>query len=324
MHAVTVVRPGEADALTWTEVPDPELAPGEVLIEVAAAGVNRADVLQRQGRYPPPPGAPVYPGLECSGRIVDVGADVTGWAVGDYVCALLAGGGYAERVAVDAAMLLPIPAGVDIAEAAALPEAACTVWSNLFSLAGLAAGESVLIHGGASGIGTFGVQLAHVRGATVITTARAAKHAAVHDLGADVVIDYATEDFVTEVHKATDGRGVDAVLDLVGGPYLGRNIEALAPDGRLVVIAVQGGATAALDLAAMMTKRAVVAATTLRARPSEQKASIVSDVRERVWPLLGIGVIRPVIYRTMPMSEAAQAHRLLESGEHIGKIVLVR
>lgn len=310
--------------LAWAEVPDPAPGEDEVLIDIAATAVNRADVLQRQGAYPPPPGAPPYPGLECSGRIAAVGSAATGWHVGDEVCALLPGGGYAERVTVAARTLLPIPAGVGLVEAAALPEAACTVWSNVFMLAGLRAGEVVLLHGGASGIGTFAIQLARARGAIVCTTASVGKHAVLKELGAELVVDYRTDDFVSEVRSATAGGGADVVLDIVGGPYLTRNVEALAPDGRLVVIAVQGGGTAQLNLATMMGKRITVAATTLRSRPPEQKARIVQEVRDRVWPLLADGSVRPVVDRVLPMEQAADAHRVLEASAHVGKIVLVR
>ena len=322
MHAVTISEPGGPDVLTWAEVPDPVPQPGEVVIEVAATAVNRADLLQRQGFYPPPPGAPAYLGLECSGRIAALGSEVAGWAVGDEVCALLAGGGYAELVAVPAGQVLPVPGGVSLADAAALPEVACTVWSNVFAIGRLEAGDSLLVHGAASGVGTFAVQLAHAVGATVYGTARAAKHEAVRALGADVLVDYTTADFVPAVREATDGRGVDVVLDIIGAKYLARNIDVLAPGGRLLVIGLQGGITAELNLGALMGKRGSIAANTLRARPVAEKAGIVAAVRDHVWPLIADGKVRPVIDRVLPITEAAEAHRIVEANEHVGKVVL--
>ena len=311
MHAITVPEPGGPDALVWTEVPDPEPGPGEVLIEVAATAVNRADLLQRQGHYPPPPGAPPYPGLECSGTVA---------GSGEQVCALLAGGGYAERVVVPAGQLLPIPRGLSVAEAAALPEVACTVWSNVVHLARLSAGETLLVHGGGSGIGTFAIQLGVALGARVLTTARAAKHDRLRELGADVTIDYTTEDFV-EVARAEGG--ADVILDIMGAAYLRRNVEALAPDGRIATIGMQGGRVAELDFGALVAKRGSISATALRSRPVEQKAAIVRGVREQVWPLVESGAIRPVIDRTLPMAQAAEAHRVVEAGDHIGKVLLL-
>jgi putative PIG3 family NAD(P)H quinone oxidoreductase len=323
VHAVTIERPGGPDVLTWSDVPDPECGPGQVLIDVAASAVNRADVSQRQGHYPPPPGAPEYPGLECSGRIAAVGAGVTGWSVGDEVCALLGGGGYAERVVVDAGSVLPVPAGVPLVDAAGLPEVAGTVWSNVFQIARLAPGEALLVHGGASGIGTFAVQLARAWGAVPYATARAAKHAALRELGVERAIDYTTEDFVAVVEEATGGRGVDVVLDIMGASYLERNLKSLAPNGRLAIIGFQGGATTELNLGWLMTRRASVSVTGLRYRPAAEKAAILTEVRERVWPLVAAGKVRPVIDRRIPMADAAQAHRALESGDHVGKILLV-
>jgi putative PIG3 family NAD(P)H quinone oxidoreductase len=319
VYAVTISQPGGPEVLTWTEVPDTQPAPGEVLIDVAAAGVNRADLLQRQGQYPPPPGAPPYPGLECSGRIRAVGADVTGWRPGDEVCALLGGGGYAQRVAVPAGHVLPVPRGVALVDAAGLPEVACTVWSNLVQGAGLRAGETVLIHGGGGGIGTFAIQLARALGATVVVTARAGKHAALRELGAHAVVDYTSADFV----EAVGGHGADVILDIVGGPYLHRNLQALATGGRLVVIGLQGGRRAELDLGLLLAKRATVTATSLRARPAGQKAAIVRGVREQVWPLVESGAIRVVVDRRLPMADAAAAHTVLESSAHLGKVLLV-
>jgi putative PIG3 family NAD(P)H quinone oxidoreductase len=313
MHAITIAEPGGPEALVWTEVPDPEPGPGEVLIETKASAVNRADLLQRQGQYAPPPGAPPYPGLECSGVIS--GTD-------DEACALLAGGGYAEKVAVPAAHTLPIPRGLTVSDAAALPEVACTVWSNVVHLAGLAPGETLLVHGGGSGIGTFAIQLAAALGATVITTARASKHDALRALGAAHTIDYTTEDFGAATREATGGRGADVILDIMGAAYLERNVDALASDGRLVIIGLQGGRKAELNLGALLAKRGSVFATTLRARPNDQKAEIVRGVREQVWPLVESGAIRPIIDRRVPMPEAAEAHRIVESSAHLGKVLL--
>ncbi|MGK5442545.1 NAD(P)H-quinone oxidoreductase [Micromonospora sp. URMC 105] len=322
MHAITIPEPGGPEALVWAEVPDPEPGPGEVVVDVRASAVNRADLLQRQGHYPPPPGAPAYPGLECSGVISAVGPGVTGWEVGQEVCALLAGGGYAERVAVPAGQLLPVPAGVELVDAAALPEVACTVWSNVVRLARLGRGETLLVHGGGSGIGTFAVQLGVALGATVVATARPAKHDRLRELGAAHTVDYREQDFVEEVRRVTDGRGADVVLDIMGASYLSRNVAALADGGRLVVIGMQGGRKAELDLGALLAKRASVSATALRSRPLDDKADIVRGVREQVWPLVEAGTIRPIVDRRLPMAEAAQAHRLVESNEHVGKVLL--
>jgi putative PIG3 family NAD(P)H quinone oxidoreductase len=322
MHAVTISEPGGPDVLTWAEVPDPVPQPGEVLIEIAATAVNRADLLQRQGVYPPPPGAPPYPGMECSGRIVALGDGVEGWQAGDEVCALLAGGGYASLVAVPAGQVLPVPDGVSLTNAAALPEVACTVWSNVFAIGRLQAGDSLLVHGAGSGIGTFAVQLAHAVGATVYGTARAAKHDAVRALGADVLIDYTTTDFAAAVRDATHGRGVDVVLDIMGAAYLSRNIDVLAPGGRILVIGLQGGAKGELNLGALMGKRGSIAATTLRSRPVAEKAGIVSAVRDHVWPLIADGKVRPVIDRVLPITAAADAHRVVEASQHVGKVLL--
>ncbi|RFU43546.1 NAD(P)H-quinone oxidoreductase [Actinomadura logoneensis] len=316
MHAIVIREPGDADVLGWDEVPDAEPGPGEVLVEVAASAVNRADVLQRQGFYDPPPGASRYPGLEVSGRVAALGDGVTGWNVGDEVCALLAGGGYAEKVAVPAGQLLPVPKGVDLVEAAGLPEVVCTVWSNVFMLAGLRPGERFLVHGGGSGIGTMAIQLASALGSPVsCTVGSEAKAARCRELGADVAIDYRQDDFV-------EHGPFDVVLDNMGAKYLARNVAALAPNGRLVVIGLQGGARAELDLGELLRKRAAVHATSLRARPLDEKADIVRSVREHVWPLLESGRVRPIVDRTVPMSEAARAHRLLEDGAHVGKILL--
>ncbi|RIV34416.1 NAD(P)H-quinone oxidoreductase [Micromonospora radicis] len=322
MRAITVTEPGGPEVLSWTEVPDPQPGPGEVLVDVRATAVNRADLLQRQGHYPPPPGAPAYLGLECSGVITAVGTEVADWAVGQEVCALLAGGGYAERVAVPAGQLLPVPAGVDLVDAAGLPEVAATVWSNVVRLARLTAGETLLVHGGGSGIGAFAVQLGMALGATVVATARAVKHDRLRELGAVHLVDYREQDFVEEVRKVTGGRGADVILDIMGASYLGRNVAALAPDGRLMTIGMQGGRKGELDLGALLAKRGTVAATALRSRPPDQKAAIVAGVREQVWPLVEAGRIRPVVDRRLPITEAAEAHRLVESNEHVGKVLL--
>jgi len=323
MHAITISEPGGPDALVWRDVPDPQPGLGDVLIDVRATAVNRADLLQRQGHYPPPPGAPPYPGLECSGVISEIGPQVTGWRVGQQVCALLVGGGYAERVAVPAGQVLPVPAGVDLLDAAALPEAACTVWSNVVQMARLGMGETLLVHGGGSGIGTFAIQLGAALGATVVATARSAKHERLRALGADHLIDYTTAEFEDDVGVLTDGRGVDVILDIMGAAYLERNVAALATGGRLVVIGMQGGRRAELDLGALLAKRATLAATALRSRPVAEKAAIVRGVLEQVWPLIESGAIRPVVDRRLPLPKAAEAHRIVESSDHIGKVVLV-
>jgi putative PIG3 family NAD(P)H quinone oxidoreductase len=294
-----------------------------VVVEVTAAAVNRADVMQRQGHYPPPPGAPPYPGLECSGVITATGPGVTGHRVGERVCALLAGGGYAEQVAVPAGQLLPVPQGLSVQEAAALPEVACTVWSNVVDIARLRRGRILLVHGGGGGIGTFAVQLAKALGATVVVTARSAKHERLRALGADLTIDYSTDDFVQATKDFTDGHGADVVLDIMGAKYLARNIDVLATNGRIAVIGMQGGRVGELDLGALMAKRGLISATTLRARPVAEKARIVKGVRDQVWPLVDAGAIRPIIDTTLPMAQARQAHRRMESSDHLGKILLL-
>ncbi len=323
MHAVVITEPGDPDVLRWTEVADPVPGPGEVLVDVAASGVNRADLMQRQGFYPPPQGAPPYPGLECAGTIAATGPGVAGWKPGEEVCALLAGGGYAEKVAVPQGQLLPAPASVGLIEAAAFPETACTVYSNVFLAARLAPGETLLVHGGASGIGTMAIQLARQAGATVAVTAGSEeKLAACRELGADIAINYREDDFVLRVREATGGRGADVILDIIGAAYLDRNVDALAADGRIVTIGMQGGRRAELDLGKLMAKRGAIMATTLRARPPEQKAAIVAAVREHVWPLIDAGKIRPVIYRELPMTQAPEAHRIMAASTHTGKILL--
>src|ERR687890_1612774 len=314
MRAVTTREPGGPDVLGWEEVPDPVCGPGEVLVDGVASAANRADLLQRQGHYPPPPGASDVLGLECSGIVREVGEGVPGWTVGDEVCALLSGGGYAERVAVPAGQVLPRPAGVELATAAALPEVTCTVWSNVFMLARLHRGERFLVHGGAGGIGTMAIQLAARAGAQVFATAGSpAKLDLCRELGAHTAIDYREEDFV-EVVKAAGG--ADVVLDNMGAKYLARNLAALNPDGRLVVIGMQGGTKAEIDLGRMLARRQTLFATTLRSRPPTGptgKAAIVAAVRHEVWPDVERGTVRPIVSRRLPMADAAQAHRLVEA-----------
>ncbi|GAA2916334.1 NAD(P)H-quinone oxidoreductase [Streptomyces thioluteus] len=323
MHAITIPTPGGPDALVWAEVPDPVPGEGEVLVEVAATAVNRADLMQRQGFYDPPPGASPYPGLECSGRIVALGPGVSGWAVGDEVCALLAGGGYAEKAVVPVGQLLPVPEGLDVVSAAALPEVTATVWSNVFMLAHLRPGETLLVHGGGSGIGTMAVQLAKAVGARVAVTAGGTeKLERCRALGADILIDYREQDFVEELRKVTGGVGADVILDIMGAKYLARNVDALAVNGRLAVIGLQGGRKAELDLGKLLSKRAAVMATTLRSRPLAEKTAIVAAVREHVWPLVSGGRVRPVVDRALPLREAAAAHRIVEESAHVGKVLL--
>ena len=324
MHAITIPEPGGPEALVWDEVPDPVAGEGEVLVEVVAGAVNRADILQRQGFYDPPPGASRYPGLECSGRIAEVGPGVSGWAVGDEVCALLSGGGYAEKVAVPAGQLLPVPKGIDLKQAAALPEVVCTVWSNVFMIAHLRPGETLLVHGGSSGIGTMAIQLAKSIGAKVAVTAGTKeKLERCAELGADILINYREQDFVAEVKRATDGAGADVILDNMGAKYLDRNIQTLAVNGRLAIIGMQGGIKAELNIATLLSKRAAVSATALRARPLTEKAAIVAAVREHVWPLIEGTHVRPIVDRELPMNEAATAHRVVEESGHVGKVLLV-
>ena len=324
MKAIVFSQPGGPEVLAWSEVPDPVPGDGEVLVEVAGAAVNRADLLQRQGFYDPPPGSSEILGLECSGRIAALGPGVSGWGVGDRVCALLTGGGYAQRVAVPSGQLLPVPDSVDLVDAAGLPEAVCTVWSNVFMAAGLQPGETLLVHGGASGIGTTAIQLAKSLGATVLVTVGSKEKAQrCVELGADAAIDYRNEDFVERVHELTAGHGADVILDIMGASYLGRNVDALAINGRLVNIGMQGGSKAELDLGTLMRKRAAVLATTLRARPLEEKAAIIAAVREHVWPLVASGAFRVIVDRRVPLPDAADAHRAVEASDHVGKVLLV-
>ena len=324
MTAIEIAAPGGPEMLRVATRPVPKPGKGEVLVKVEAAGVNRPDVVQRQGHYPPPPGVTDIPGLEIAGEVVALGDAPNGIKIGDKICALLAGGGYAEQVAVPQGQLLPVPDGVTLTDAAGLPEAACTVYANVFQQARLAPGETILVHGGAGGIGTIAIQLAKSFGARVVCTAGTpAKLARCTELGADLAISYVRDDFVSAVDVFTGGRGVDVILDIVGGPYLARNVAALATGGRLLVVSTQGGTSAELDLRMLMHKRASILASTLRARPGAEKAAIVAGVREQVWPLVAAGRVRPVIERVLPTAEAAAAHQLLDEGTHVGKILLV-
>ncbi|HYO02691.1 MAG TPA: NAD(P)H-quinone oxidoreductase [Mycobacterium sp.] len=312
--------------LAWREVPDVNAAEGEVIIDVVAAGINRADLLQAGGHYPPPPGASETIGLEVSGHVSALGPGVTSWSIGQPVCALLSGGGYAERVAVPAGQVMPIPDGVGLREAAGLPEVACTVWSNLGMTGHLAAGQTVLFHGGASGIGTHGIQVAHALGCRVAVTAGSAEKLSVcRELGADITINYREEDFVERIRAETGGLGADVILDLMGASYLDRNIDALAPDGRIVVIGFQGGLKGELNFGKLMAKRAGVISTALRSRPVDGpsgKSAIVESVVANVWPMIADGRVRPIIGAELPVQDAAEAHRLLESGDAHGKVLL--
>ncbi|HKC27908.1 MAG TPA: NAD(P)H-quinone oxidoreductase [Jatrophihabitans sp.] len=325
MRAVVVTEPGGPEVLEVREVPDPQPEPDEVLIDVAAIGINRADLLQRQGNYPPPPGASSYLGMECSGTIAALGAGVAGWSVGDEVCALLSGGGYAEKVTAPVGLVLPVPAGVSLIDAAALPETTCTVWSMVFGAhAGrLQAGERLLVHGGTSGIGTMAIQVARARGAVVYATAGTPRKVAFcRDLGAELAINYREELFEARIAEETDGRGVDVVLDNMGASYLPRNMSALAVAGRLVVIGLQGGVKGELNLGMLLAKRGTVHAAGLRGRPLAEKAAIVAETHANVWPLIECGAVRPIIDRVLTLDDAAEAHRLVESSEHIGKVLL--
>lgn len=323
MRCVEITAPGGPEVLRPTQRPVPAAGPGEVLVKVAAAGINRPDTLQRQGKYDPPPGASDLPGLEVAGHIVALGPDVSGWSIGDAVCGLVAGGGYASYCVVPAPQLLPVPAGLTMVEAAALPETFFTVWSNVFDRGRLAAGDTLLVHGGSSGIGTTAIQLAAAFGATVYATAGTPeKCQSCEALGATRAINYRSEDFVSVINEATGGRGVDVVLDMVGGDYIDRNVSILAIDGRHVSIAFLGGARATVNFANVMRKRLVLTGSTLRPRPVSEKGEIADALRSRVWPLIASGTIRPQIHATFPLEEADQAHALMETSTHIGKIVL--
>lgn len=321
MRAIEIREPGPPDVLREVERPVPQPGPGEVLIRVEAAGVNRPDLMQRLGKYPPPPGASDIPGLEIAGTVTEPSGR---WQRGARVCALVAGGGYAEHCAVPAQQCLPIPDGMDAVTAAAVPETFFTVWTNMFERGRLAPGERVLIHGGTSGIGTTAIQLARAFGATAYATVGSdAKRAACLELGAAVAINYNSEDFVARVLQETDGRGVDVILDIVGGDYLARNVDALAIEGRLVQIGLQGGARAQLNLAQLLQRRLTLTGSTLRPRTPDQKGAIARQLESHVWPLLADGRVRPRVHATFPLADAAGAHTLLESGAVIGKIVLV-
>jgi putative PIG3 family NAD(P)H quinone oxidoreductase len=320
MRAVIVPEPGGPDALVVADLPDPTPGPGEVVIDVAASAVNKADTLQRQGFYPPPPGASDVLGMECSGTVSAVGDGVGAWSVGDEVCALLASGGYADKVAVPAGQVMPVPAGVDLVTASALPEVAATVWSNVFMIAGLQPGETILVHGGAGGIGTMAIQLAHALGATVAATAGSEeKLETCRSLGADITVNYREDDFVAVLR---DAGGADVILDNMGASYLMRNLEALTTEGRLVVIGMQGGSKAEIDLSVLLRKRAALVATTLRARPTEEKSAICAALVEHVWPLVAEGTVKPVVHERVPLPEVARAHRAMDDSSHVGKILL--
>jgi putative PIG3 family NAD(P)H quinone oxidoreductase len=318
-----ISRPGGPEVLEIQDVPDPVPRPGEVIVDVSASAVNRADLLQRQGNYKPPRGASPYPGLECSGTIAALGEGVAGWGVGEQVCALLSGGGYAEKVAVPAGQLLPAAHRVSLVDNAGLPEVCCTVFSMVFQAGGLQPGESILIHGGTSGIGTMAIQLAKAHGARVFTTARTARKVDFClALGADVAINYREENFEERVGEQTAGAGVDLVLDNMGASYLARNVSTLGLGGRLIVLGLQGGRTGELDLGAVLARRLTVHAAGLRARSAQQKAEIVAATHHFVWPLVESGTVRPIIDRVLGLDDAAEAHRLVESSEHIGKVLL--
>jgi putative PIG3 family NAD(P)H quinone oxidoreductase len=325
MRAVVITEPGGPEALQVQDVPDPTPQPDEVIIDVVATAINRADLLQRQGNYAPPKGASPYLGMECSGTISEVGESVAGWSVGDEVCALLSGGGYAEKVAVPVGQLMSVPSGVTLVDSAALPESTCTVWSMAFGphAGRLQPGERILVHGGTSGIGTMAIQIAHGRGAQVFTTAGTPRKVKFcRSLGADVAINYRDEAFEERIKAETGGGGVDVILDNMGASYLPRNIESLGIGGRLIVLGLQGGTRGELDLGAVLIKRATVHAAGLRGRPPQEKAAIVAETQNAVWPMIESGQVRPIIDRILTLDDAAEAHRLLDSSEHIGKVVL--
>ena len=319
MRAVIVDEPGGVDALQVVERPDPEAGPGEVLIRVRSAGVNRADLLQRQGFYQPPPGATDVLGLECSGEVAAVGADVTTFSVGDPVCALLSGGGYAELVAVPAGLVAPVPEGIDLVEAGGMMETTCTVWSNVVMVGGLQAGRRLLVHGGGSGIGTTAIQIATALGARVATTVGSPEKAEFcRELGADIVVNYREQDFADALHDDP----ADVVLDIIGAKYLASNIGVLARGGQLVIIGMQGGTKAELDIRTLGQRKASVTATLLRSSPVEEKAEIVAQTVEHVWPMITAGTVRPIVHATFPLADVAQAHQVLEDSSHVGKVLL--
>ncbi len=324
MSAIEIAEFGGPEVLRPAQRPLPEPGAGEFLVRVAAAGVNRPDIMQRQGAYPPPPGAPDIPGLEIAGTIVALGQDVSEWSLGDEICALVAGGGYAQFAVVPAPQALPVPAGLDMVSAAALPETMFTVWSNLFDRARLTVGEVVLIHGGSSGIGTTAIQLAKAFGITVLTTVgNEQKAAACLELGADLAINYRQQDFVESVRQFTHNAGVDVILDMIGGDYLERNLSILKTEGRLAIIALMGGAEAQIDLRQLLVRRLTVGGSTLRPRSVAEKGVIAAALRDQVWPLIAAGRVRPVIHGTFPLAQAAQAHRVMEASTHIGKLLLL-
>ncbi|CAL9051280.1 unnamed protein product [Musa banksii] len=324
MRAVVITSPGGPEVLHMQEVEDPVVGDDEVLIKVEATALNRADTVQRKGLYPLPKGASPYPGLECSGTVLTVGKSVACWKVGDQVCALLSGGGYAEKVAVPAGQVLPIPEGVSLRDAASFPEVACTVWSTIFMTSQLSPGETLLVHGGSSGIGTFAIQIAkHVGIRVFVTAGSEEKLAACKNLGADVCINYKTEDFVARVEEETGGKGVDVILDNVGGPYLQKNLDSLGMDGRLFIIGFMGGAATEVNLSCLLARRLTIQAAGLRNRSLENKAKIVAEVKKHVWSAIAAGKVKPIVYKTFPLSEAAEAHRLMEGSSHVGKILLI-
>ncbi|XP_009593200.1 uncharacterized protein LOC107829020 [Nicotiana tabacum] len=323
MKAVVITSPGGPEVLQIQQVEDPQIKEDEVLIRIAATALNRADTLQRQGKYPPPKGDSEYPGLECSGTVEAVGKDVTRWKIGDQVCALIGGGGYAEKVAVPTGQVLPVPSGVSLQDAASFPEVACTVWSTVFMTSKLSSGETFLIHGGSSGIGTFAIQMAKCLGVKVFITAGSEeKLAACKELGADVCINYKTEDFVTRIKEETGGKGVDVILDNIGGSYFQRNLDSLNVDGRLFIIGFMGGTVTQVNLASLLARRLTVQAAGLRSRSAKNKAQIVREVEKNVWPAIAAGKVKPVVYKYFPLAEAAEGHQLMESSKHIGKILL--
>ncbi|XP_054800818.1 uncharacterized protein LOC129304973 [Prosopis cineraria] len=323
MKAVVITAPGDPEVLQVRDVPDPLIKDNEVLIRVAASALNRADIFHRKGLYEPPSGDTPYLGMECSGTIEALGKNVTRWKIGDQVCALLHWGGYAEKVAVPAEQVLPVPPGVSLEDSASLPEVACTVWSTVFMTSRLSPGETFLVHGGSSGIGTFAIQMAKFQGVKVFTTAGSEeKLAACKNLGADIAINYKTQDFVARVKEETGGKGVDVILDHMGASYLQRNLDSLNVDGRLFLISIMGGAVGEVNLNSLLTRRLTIQAARLRFRSSENKAEIIRAVEKNVWPAIASGKVKPVVYKYFPLSEASEAHRLMEASKHIGKILL--